>query len=133
MSFVIIAPLYPPTRREKCFLYIFAFRRATLGAAGLCKRLGGLVSKIGQTAEKFFEKIFPVSALRPLKAVSYFCCFGKRSKSSFCQGPGSNFFLLILLRKRPAAKKNLAPILEIGANRLEGIFCYLLFKKTGVH
>jgi len=43
-----------------------------------------LVSKVGQTAEKFFEKIFPVSALRPLKAVSYFCCFTKRSKSSFC-------------------------------------------------
>ena len=84
MSFVIITPMYPPTRRDKCFLYIFVFRRATLGAAGLCKRLDVLVSKDGQAMEKFFEKIFPVSALRPLKAVSYFCCFTKRSKSSFC-------------------------------------------------
>jgi hypothetical protein len=29
-------------------------RRDTLGAAGLCKRLGGLVSKAGQAMEKIF-------------------------------------------------------------------------------
>lgn len=33
MPSVIITPMYPPTRREKCFLYIFVFRRDTLGAA----------------------------------------------------------------------------------------------------
>jgi hypothetical protein len=37
---------------------------------------------LGKRWKNFF-KIFQVSALRPLKAVSYFCCFTKRSKSSF--------------------------------------------------
>ncbi len=36
-------------------------------------------------------------------------------------------FFLLILHPNGQQQKNLAPILEIGANRLEGIFCYLLF------
>lgn len=122
----------PPQDARGIFCTIYPRAAIQMAPPSLCKRLDVLVSKVGQAAEKFFRKIFPVSALRPLKEVSYFCCFAKRGKSSFCQDPISNFSCFSCT-PTDGRKKNLAPILEIGANRQEGRFCYLLFKKTGVH
>lgn len=84
MPFVIITPMYPPTRREKCFLYIFVFSpRYAWRRQAFVNGLTSWFQRLGKRWKKFL-KIFQVSALRPLKAVSYFCCFTKRSKSSFC-------------------------------------------------
>ena len=97
-------------------------RRDTLGAAGLCKRLGGLVSKAGQAMEKIFLN-FSGFCFTTLKDGILLLLFYQTQQKLF----------LLILHPNGQPQKNLAPILEIGANRLEGIFCYLLLKKTGVH
>ena len=55
MSFVIITPMYPPTRREKCFLYIFVFSpRYAWRRQSFVNGLTSWFQRLGKRWKKFF-------------------------------------------------------------------------------